>query len=66
MPRFSRRDETIQHIKYFNAILGRFLGLYDNDFDSLAEPQTNSFECTEFVCDWIQKFIIILKCILEL
>jgi hypothetical protein len=47
----------MQHIKYFNAILEQFLGWYANDFDSLAEPLTNSFESTGFVCDWIQKFI---------
>ena len=37
MARCSRCDEAIQHIKYFNAILERFLGWYAYDFDSLAE-----------------------------
>jgi hypothetical protein len=60
MARCSRCDEAMQHIKYFNAILERFLGWcrwYAYDFDSLAEPLNNSFECTGFVCDCIQKFI---------
>jgi hypothetical protein len=57
MARCSRYDEAMQHIKYFNALLERFLGWYAYDFDSLAEPLTNSLECTGFVCDCIQKFI---------
>jgi hypothetical protein len=58
MARCSRCNEAMQHIKYFNAILERFLDWYAYDFDSLAEPLTNSsFQCTGFVCDCIQKFI---------
>ncbi len=56
MARCSRYDEAMQHIKSSNAILERFLGCHAYDFDSLAEPLTNSFECTVFVCDCNQKF----------
>jgi hypothetical protein len=55
MPICSRRDEAMQHIKYFTAILERFIVWYANEFGSLAEPLTNSFEYTGFVCDWIHK-----------